>query len=86
MSKTTQYTVHSVRKRQMGDGYDMELTHPTELDEDGEPKWIGGFTYVGDGLPPVEGGTVAVMGTLGTGDCIIEWDRGRLVGVEYETK
>jgi hypothetical protein len=79
------YLVSTVWKRPMG-GYSMTLRDPDEQDDDGEQQYVGGFTFVEDGIPPIEGGTVEVIGTLGTRTCIIEWDRGRLVKNKYEGK
>lgn len=82
---TKTYIASVVSKNPYG-GWDIALRDPDELDDQGLQKYVGGFSYVEEGLPPIEEGTVEVTGVLGTFDCIIEWDRGRLVGTKYEPK
>lgn len=85
LTQTKTYLVSTVVPRPMG-GYDMTLRDPDELDDEGLNKYVGGFCYIEGGLPPIEGSTVEVTNTLGTKDCIIEWDRGRLIGTKYKAK
>ena len=89
---TKTYLVSTVMKRPWHGSrdetlHDITLRDPdSELDDEGLHKYAGGFCYIGDGLPPIKGGTVEVTGTLGTVDSIIEWEHGRMVGTKYEAK
>lgn len=91
MNAKRSYKVSNVEKRWVPkDGYNVTLVDPEQRDEDGEEKYIGGFAYEGDGLPPVLGEMVEVEGALGSTNCTVEWKHGRFAmtdqGTKYEAK